>query len=113
MSSVKKTRIAMYYLDHKGTLTKREQYVDLSTKALRQSILRKLTFESVLAVHCEHAMKHNTWQRELSERTDVAFKTMPKEKVVVVCKKHTIAEENLNSIVENKLWKTSMFGNFY
>ena len=113
MAMIFKKRDKKKKTTNKKEIQNKKTYVNLSTKALRQSILKKLTFESVLVVHCEHALKYNTWYRELNANTNLSFETMPREKVVAVCKKYTIAEENLKSIVEGKLWKTSMFGSFY
>lgn len=107
------TRVALFYSNPQGILTKREEYRNLSTHALRNSYLRLLTWDSVIVIHGEHSTKCKTWLRMLSNYPNLKVQHFVKEKVVIVCEKGGIGEEHFNRIIGEELWKSSRFGNFY
>lgn len=107
------TRVALFYSNSQGILTKREEYRNLSTHALRKSYLRLLAWESVIVIHGKHSTKCKTWLRMLSDYPSLQVQHFAKEKVVIVCIKGTIGEEHFNRIIKEELWKSSRFGNFY
>lgn len=107
------TRVALFYSDPQGVLTKREEYRNLSTQGLRNKYLQLLTWDSVIVIHGKHSTKCRTWLRMLSNHPNLLVQYLVKERVIIVCEKGGIGEEHFNRIIGEELWKLSRFGNFY
>lgn len=99
------TCIVHYFApNNKGELLFKSYQIVNMTDQVRQRILDRLSDESVLLIECGHLTRTRTWGKFLENKPFVR-KQILKFKMMLVCKKDSFAEEHLETIEREKLWK--------
>lgn len=90
--------------NNKGELLFKSYQIVNMTNQVRQRILNHLGDESVLLIECRHLTRTRAWGKFLEDKPFVRRQIF-KHKMMLVCKKDSFAEEHLDTIEREKLWK--------